>query len=157
MVPEAINVIKKKFDEGNVPEYVKTIVTDQTDRFEKKYQTKITHEIEDVELHPDTSFDEKVFYNIVNEIYNKKPDDVLLDDHDKRFIDEMNYFVDNDHQNVIIMLYNLVKRFEEDGVVWGVGRGSSVASYILFLIGIHNINPIKYNISPREFYKSFGD
>jgi DNA polymerase III alpha subunit len=38
-------------------------------------------------------------------------------------------------------------------IVWGVGRGSSVASYALYLIGIHKIDPIKYNLSINEFFK----
>jgi DNA polymerase III alpha subunit len=38
-------------------------------------------------------------------------------------------------------------------IVWGVGRGSSVSSYILFLIGIHKINSLKYGLDIREFLK----
>ena len=38
-------------------------------------------------------------------------------------------------------------------IVWGVGRGSSVASYILFLIGVHRINSIKYNLDWTEFLR----
>lgn len=38
-------------------------------------------------------------------------------------------------------------------IVWGVGRGSSVASYVLFLIGTHKINSIKYNLDWQEFLR----
>jgi DNA polymerase III alpha subunit len=38
-------------------------------------------------------------------------------------------------------------------IVWGVGRGSSVASYVLFLIGIHKVNSLKYNLDIKEFLK----
>jgi hypothetical protein len=41
----------------------------------------------------------------------------------------------------------------ENKIVWGVGRGSSVASYVLFLIGVHKINSIKYNLDINEFLK----
>ncbi len=41
----------------------------------------------------------------------------------------------------------------KEGIVWGVGRGSSVASYILYLIGVHNIDPIKYNLDWQEFLR----
>jgi DNA polymerase III alpha subunit len=34
-----------------------------------------------------------------------------------------------------------------------VGRGSSVASYVLFLIGVHKIDPIKYELPIEEFFK----
>ena len=47
----------------------------------------------------------------------------------------------------------LVDTMRAHNIVWGVGRGSSVASYVLYLIGIHKINSIKYNLDIREFLK----
>ena len=32
------------------------------------------------------------------------------------------------------------------GVVWGVGRGSSVASLCLYVLGVHSVDPVKYGI-----------
>jgi DNA polymerase III alpha subunit len=42
---------------------------------------------------------------------------------------------------------------DKEGVVWGLGRGSSVASYVLFLIGVHSIDSIKYNLDWQEFLR----
>lgn len=47
----------------------------------------------------------------------------------------------------------LVDRMREEKVVWGVGRGSSVASFVLYLIGVHRINSLFYDLDPREFLK----
>lgn len=47
----------------------------------------------------------------------------------------------------------LVDTMRKHNVVWGVGRGSSVASYVLYLIGIHRINSLHYDISIDEFLK----
>jgi DNA polymerase III alpha subunit len=47
----------------------------------------------------------------------------------------------------------LVDTMRKHNVVWGVGRGSSVSSYVLFLIGIHRINSIHYDLSIDEFLK----
>jgi len=47
----------------------------------------------------------------------------------------------------------IVETLRENNVVWGVGRGSSVASYILRIIGVHKIDSIKYNIPIEEFFK----
>lgn len=47
----------------------------------------------------------------------------------------------------------LVDTMRKHNVVWGVGRGSSVASYVLYLIGIHKIDCIHYDISIDEFLK----
>ena len=50
------------------------------------------------------------------------------------------------------MIY-LVDFMRENDIVWGVGRGSSVASYVLFLIGVHRIDSIKYNLDWKEFLR----
>ena len=41
----------------------------------------------------------------------------------------------------------------KENVVWGIGRGSSVASYVLFLMGVHNVDSIKYNLDWQEFLR----
>lgn len=55
--------------------------------------------------------------------------------------------------NVLRTMIYLVDQFREHGVVWGVGRGSSVSSYILYIIGINRVDPLKYNLSVDEFFK----
>lgn len=47
----------------------------------------------------------------------------------------------------------LVDTMRKHNVVWGVGRGSSVSSYVLYLIGIHRINSLHYDLSIDEFLK----
>jgi DNA polymerase III alpha subunit len=47
----------------------------------------------------------------------------------------------------------LVDTLRTHNIVWGVGRGSSVASYVLFLIGVHKIDSIYYELSVEEFLK----
>lgn len=51
-----------------------------------------------------------------------------------------------------LMIY-LVDHFRQSGIVWGVGRGSSVSSYCLYLIGVHRINSLKYGLSVGDFLK----
>ena len=52
--------------------------------------------------------------------------------------------------NLMIYLTDIKK---QNNIVWGVGRGSSVASYCLFLIGVHKINSLAFNIDIGEFLK----
>jgi DNA polymerase III alpha subunit len=47
----------------------------------------------------------------------------------------------------------LVDTMRENKIVWGVGRGSSVASYALYLIGVHKVDSIKYQLDINEFLK----
>lgn len=50
------------------------------------------------------------------------------------------------------MIY-LVDFMRENNIVWGVGRGSSVASYVLYLIGVHQIDSIYYDLDVEEFLR----
>ena len=50
------------------------------------------------------------------------------------------------------MIY-LVDFMRENNIVWGVGRGSSVASYVLYLIGVHKIDSIQYDLDWTEFLR----
>ena len=54
---------------------------------------------------------------------------------------------------VLQLLIYIVDTLRMNNLVWGVGRGSCVASYCLYLIGIHKVDSIKYNLDIREFLK----
>jgi hypothetical protein len=47
----------------------------------------------------------------------------------------------------------LVDVMTENHVIWGVGRGSSVASYVLYLLGVHRINSMYYDLDVGEFLR----
>jgi DNA polymerase III alpha subunit len=55
--------------------------------------------------------------------------------------------------NLLRYMIYLVDFMRENNIVWGVGRGSSVASYVLYLIGVHRIDSIQYDLDWREFLK----
>ena len=54
---------------------------------------------------------------------------------------------------VLRLMMFLVDDFRSRDVLWGVGRGSSVASFVLYLIGITKINPIVHGLEIGEFLK----
>jgi len=41
----------------------------------------------------------------------------------------------------------------ENRVIWGVGRGSSVASYVLYKIGVHRVDSMFYELDIDEFLR----
>ena len=47
----------------------------------------------------------------------------------------------------------LVDVMRENHVIWGVGRGSSVASFVLYKLGVHRINSLYYELDPSEFLR----
>lgn len=140
--------------EGELPEHIRVIRSDDSDLYKQKYRKDISHKLEDIEIVPDTSFDEEEYERIIWSIYNThRSDEITSDEHDNRFATELDYFVRNGHQHLIVKLHHLIQRFREDGVVWGVGRGSACASYIFYLMGVHDVNSIKYNLDFKEFSK----
>lgn len=70
-----------------------------------------------------------------------------------RLRQEMDLFQSRGMLPVLQCTMYLVDMMREHGVVWGVGRGSSVASYVLFLIGINRINPLDHGLEITEFLR----
>ena len=55
--------------------------------------------------------------------------------------------------DVLRVLIYVINTLRTHNIVWGVGRGSSVASYILYLIGVHDIDSIKYDLDITDFLR----
>jgi DNA polymerase III alpha subunit len=70
---------------------------------------------------------------------------------------ELELFRQHGMVEVLKYLKYLVDYMREHKIVWGLGRGSSVASYCLYLIGIHKIDSIKYQLDIKEFLKGEND
>lgn len=47
----------------------------------------------------------------------------------------------------------LVDVMTHNRLIWGVGRGSSVASYVLYKLGVHRIDSMYYDLDPNEFLR----
>lgn len=70
-----------------------------------------------------------------------------------RLVQELLLYREQEFIPVLKAMKYIVDTLRDNNVVWGVGRGSSVASYVLYLIGVHKIDSIKYNIPIEEFFK----
>tara|TARA_B100000676_G_C18036659_1_gene822198 strand:- start:686 stop:1207 length:522 start_codon:yes stop_codon:yes gene_type:complete len=66
---------------------------------------------------------------------------------------EYDLFEKKNFVRVLQFLIYFVDTLRANNIVWGVGRGSSVASLCLFLIGVHKINPMTYNLDIKEFLR----
>ena len=70
-----------------------------------------------------------------------------------RIWEELYAFEERGMLDLLRYMIYLVDFMRENSIVWGVGRGSSVASYVLYLIGVHRIDSIQYNLDWREFLR----
>jgi DNA polymerase III alpha subunit len=78
---------------------------------------------------------------------------ILLTNEWKRVYEELEEFKQRDMIPVLKFLVYMVRTLTDNNILWGVGRGSSVSSYILYLIGVHRIDSIKYNLDYKEFLR----
>jgi DNA polymerase III alpha subunit len=87
--------------------------------------------------------------DIAQYVLNQCQDEAEL----QRAGEELLLFQERDMFVLLRYLKYLVDTMRENNIVWGVGRGSSVASFVLFLLGIHRINSLYYDLSIDEFLK----
>lgn len=66
---------------------------------------------------------------------------------------ELLLFQERNLFDLLKFLKYLVDTMTKHQVIWGVGRGSSVASYVLYKLGVHRIDSLYYNLDPAEFLR----
>lgn len=71
----------------------------------------------------------------------------------QRVGEELLLYQERDLFNLLRYLKYFVDTMRLNNVLWGLGRGSSVASYVLYLLGVHKINSMYYDLSIEEFLK----
>jgi len=67
--------------------------------------------------------------------------------------EELLMYQDRDLFNLLRYLVYLVDKMEAHNIIWGVGRGSSVASFVLYKLKIHRVNSMYYKLSIDEFLR----
>jgi len=157
-------MIKNKFGEivYNIEDVVDLIMKQQTTAgitVDGTVQLKDTSPESDVSL----SVDE---YDLLNQRNWLMPEEYKQLDIAQHIIDlcktdaeiqragqELLMFQERNLFNLLKYLKYLVDTMQSNKVIWGVGRGSSVASYVLYLLGVHKIDSMYYDLDPSEFLR----
>lgn len=71
----------------------------------------------------------------------------------QRVAHELLLYQDRGLFDLLRYLKYLVDIMRDNKVIWGVGRGSSVASYVLYLLGVHRIDSMYYDLDVEEFLR----
>jgi DNA polymerase III alpha subunit len=71
----------------------------------------------------------------------------------QRVGEELLLYMERDLFNLLRYLKYFVDTMRSNNIVWGLGRGSSVASYVLYLIGVHKVDSLYYDLPIEEFLK----
>lgn len=83
-------------------------------------------------------------------IQNLCPDDAQRQ---HRVQQELELYKSRNLLDMLRLMVYIVDSMRKFNTVWGVGRGSSVSSYCLYLIGVHRIDSVKYQLDISEFLR----
>jgi DNA polymerase III alpha subunit len=139
-------------------EYLDQIIIDpsiDTSQFEKFVKLNVSTELDISKVEFDqicqTDWfmpDEYKTMDIETFIVDRSPKENLT-----RIVEELEEYKERNMLDLLRWLKYFVDTCRSNNLVWGVGRGSSVASYVLYIIGVHKIDSIKYNLDWHEFLR----
>jgi DNA polymerase III alpha subunit len=66
---------------------------------------------------------------------------------------ELLLYQERDLFDLLRYLKYLVDVMKSNDIIWGVGSGSSVASFVLYKLGVHRIDSLYYNLDVSEFLR----
>ena len=76
---------------------------------------------------------------------------MLITSINNRVQKELELYKARDKLDVLRAMVYIVDTLTLNNVVWGVGRGSSVSSFVLYLIGVHDVDCIQYKLDIADF------
>lgn len=88
------------------------------------------------------------------EIANNAFSDIEIEQRIDRVETELKLWEANNMTMLLKTLIFMVDEFISHNIVWGTGRGSSCSCYVLFLIGLHDVDSVHYNLDIKEFFRN---
>ena len=124
----------------------------ETDRYLEVYRKDLAVDPDDIiePIYDDHNHTEEELNRLLSIL--SKSDRWKGDDDQERIIQEMEYFIASKNVRFLLKTHDLVMSLKKETVV-GVGRGSSCASYVMYLLHIHDIDSLKYGIDFIELSK----
>jgi len=141
------------------------VVFDEEIELFQKYQSELLHEtitfldapeekLTFDEFHQKCA-DEWVFPDIYQQINVHKwlLDKCKTQEEIDRVNEEYVLYEERDLIMLLRLFIYLIDYMRKNNFLWGVGRGSAVSSFCLYLIGVHRVNSIKYGLSIKDYLK----
>lgn len=154
-IPEII------FETNINPSKILALYSDfDVEEFNKRSEQKIElFDGEDIEISNEqlqwnipSEYSELFLFDYIFNLYEKRPQEEKNIIRYQRILDELTEIKNRKLENLFRTIIYIVSEFRKNNIVWGVGRGSSCASYVLYLIGVHSVDPVKYHIDYSEFF-----
>lgn len=115
------------------------------------------HEPELPVIDPPDGFDNTLDYmeSIIEDGWNRRGMDKWEADKQKQYRDRLNEELDvikfKDFVDYFLILHEYINWCKNNGVIVGPGRGSAAGSLVCYLMGITNLDPIKYGLEFGRF------
>lgn len=91
---------------------------------------------------------------LVEEIeINEELDELDIDDRVDRLETELKLFEYYGMTNILRTAIYIVETFKQKNVIWGTGRGSSCCCYCLYLIELHDVDSVLFDLDLTEFFR----
>lgn len=155
LFPNGVSVVsewdKAKEILRGTPLDTKCIKGYETDRYLELYRQDLSVDIDSIESpsYDDHEHTEEELERLISII---ETSDRWSDENVDRVVQELEFFTISKNIRFLLKVYDLVHSLKRDTVV-GVGRGSSCASYVMYLMHIHDINSMLYDIDFKELTK----
>ncbi len=137
-------------------------ITPDVEQFNKLSSVKLTVKTQCAPMSHEWHIPEQfktinVFSYVWNQFKQLAIEEDLTDDEINVRIDRLNEeiekYKESNVQNVICALIYVVNILTQNNIIWGIGRGSSVSSYLLYVIGLHDVDSVKYGLPLSDFFK----
>lgn len=95
---------------------------------------------------------------LLSKLSNEVDNNLMLTDADietriARIDEELELYYKSNLNMLLRTAIYIIDTFREMNIVWGVGRGSACSSYILYLIGVHDIDSVYYELEITDFLR----
>lgn len=94
-----------------------------------------------------------IINNLQGEIQSNNFSDSDINKRLRRTLLELNMWKSRNLNKLLRTLIYIVDTFKDNDIVWGTGRGSSCCCYILYLIELHDVDSILYDLDLKEFFR----
>ena len=94
-----------------------------------------------------------IFIKLKNEFIEFNFSEKEEEERINRVLMELNLWEQNDKLDLLRVIIYIIDTFEHNNIVWGTGRGSSCCSYILYLLGLHDVDSVKYDLDITDFFR----
>lgn len=137
-------------DDAEVAQYNHLVPANDRIRVKRELSSISSDWIDSVSSMSDESLVDYIF-----SVHNAMADSMSADEHQQRearLVEELELFAHTPHMIPMLKtMVHIITTLESSNVVWGVGRGSSVSSYVLYVIGAHDVDSFAYELDVHDF------